>query len=201
MPLKITFPNPFGFPKPTKDEVQSFQEKYKFSDDYFSFLLNQNGFDDIAFFESDYKNYTTNYSGEEPWQMFGCLHGLNSNSEYYDLIEAQTYNIFEEFFFKIGTDPGGNEFVEVLQGEKKGWIGCIDHDLYIIHETLESFLVFCENEVGYNNLKELSTEKLTEFLISEEFGLINFHAKSMNQFLENCFVIIDDTILIKDLVE
>ena len=27
---KVTFPNPFGFPKPTKEEIQSLQEKYKF---------------------------------------------------------------------------------------------------------------------------------------------------------------------------
>ena len=101
---KVTFPNPFGFPKSTKEEIQSLQEKYKFSDEYAIFLLDQNGFNDLVFFDTDYKNYTTNYTDEEPWQMFGCLYGLNSNSEYYDLIEAQTYNIFTDIFFKIGTN-------------------------------------------------------------------------------------------------
>lgn len=196
---KVTFPNPFGFPKSTKEEIQSLQEKYKFSDEYSVFLLDQNGFNDLVFFNVDYKNYTTNYTDEEPWQLFGCLYGLDAGSDYYDLQLAQEYNIFESIFFKIGTDPGGNEFVEVLQGDKKGWIGCIDHDLYITHDTLDSFMEEVEEETDYENLKQLSSEDLTELLISEDFGMINFHAKSMNKFLENCFIIKDQTILIKDL--
>ena len=196
---KVTFPNPFGFSKATKEEIQSLQKKFNFSDEYATFLLEQNGFNDLLFFDADYKSFTTNYTGEEPWQMFGGLYGLNSNSDYYDLIEAQAYTIFESIFFKIGTDPGGNEFVEVLQGDKKGWIGCIDHDLYITHETLNSFLEEVEEETDYKDLNQLSLEELTEILISEDFGMMNFHAKSMNQFLADCFIIKDETILIKDL--
>ena len=196
---KVTFPNPFGFPKPTKEVIELLQKKYHFSDEYATFLFEQNGFNDIPFFDSNYVEFTTNYDGEEPWQRFGCLYGLNSNSEYYDLIEAQTYNIFTDIFFKIGTDPGGNEFVEVLSGTHKGWIGCIDHDFYIVHDTLASFLAFWEEETGDENLKDLSVDKLTNLLISEDYGMINFHAKSMKEFLTDCFIIKDESILIKDI--
>lgn len=34
---KVTFPNPFGFSKPTKEEIQSLQKKYNFSDEYATF--------------------------------------------------------------------------------------------------------------------------------------------------------------------
>lgn len=67
---KVTFPNPFGFPKSTKEEIQSLQKKYNFSDEYATFLLEQNGFNDLLFFDADYNNFTANYTGEEPWQ---CL--------------------------------------------------------------------------------------------------------------------------------
>lgn len=194
---KVIFPNPFGFTKPTKEEIQSLQKKYNFSEEYATFLVEQNGFNDFIFFDSNYTHFTATYEGKEPWQFFGGLYGLNSPSEYYDLIEAQTYNIFESILFKIGTDPAGNEFVEVLRGNKKGWIGCIDHDYYISHDTLNSFIE--EVETNFKSLNQLSLEELTEILISDDFGMMNFHAKSMNQFLADCFIIKDQSILIKDL--
>ncbi|MGV0996273.1 hypothetical protein [Empedobacter falsenii] len=67
------------------------------------------------------------------------------------------------------------------------------------HETLNSFLEKVEEETDYKDLNQLSLEELTEILISEDFGMMNFHAKSMNEFLANCFIIKDQTILIKDL--
>ena len=199
MLTKVVFPNPFGFPKPEQTEVLILQETYHFSNEYAKFLYEQNGFNDLVFFESNYNDFTTMFLGEEPWQLFGCLYGLNSTSDYYDLLEAQTYNIFEHIFFHIGTDPAGNSFVEILQGSKKGWIGCIDHDLYITHETLDSFLTELEDETDFEALNKFSKAELADILVSEDLGFINFHAKSMNEFLANCFIIQDETILIKDI--
>ena len=56
MLTKVVFPNPFGFPKPEQTEVLILQETYHFSNEYAKFLCEQNGFNDLVFFESDYNN-------------------------------------------------------------------------------------------------------------------------------------------------
>ena len=59
-----------------------------------------------------------------------------------------------------------------------------------IKKLIESKVVPIIKRKAYERLDDFSNDRiedLTELLISEDFGMINFHAKSMNEFLENCF--------------
>ena len=95
----------------------------------------------------------------------------------------------------IGNDPSGNAFVEVLHGEFKSWIGCIDHDLYLSCDTIADYF----EDMGLGDHSKLSDLQRYQSIFSESSGLINFHARSFREFTDNCFFEADDEIVVANL--
>ena len=182
--MKISFPNPYGYKLPSKDRVASIQKDYKFSDDYASFLLSQNGFlvssleEDIR--KNDYLSESEEDSEGKPG--FRVLYGLNSNDKYYDLEDNLQSFIFKDYFFPIGSDYGGNDFVEILAGKFKGYIASLDHELYAAFDSLEEFI----EEFKLENFDELPKGEKTDMLSSDNIGIAWIVAPSMQIFTENC---------------
>jgi cell wall assembly regulator SMI1 len=184
-PIKIKFPNPFGAPLPTEAAVEELRLTFGFSTEYAAFLITQNGFSSDAFNEStEKKKYLAGSSPQNSYQDFRNLHALNAKEDYNDLIKNQEHTIFKDYFFIIGSDCAGNEFVEVKSGSHQGKIGCIDHELYAGCDTIKAF--FEELDLG-DYAKMTADERLNE-LLDEEMGLIAFHANDMLDFIENCFL-------------
>lgn len=189
--MKIIFPNPFGL-RPTattsKEEVQrvlELQIEYRFSSQYRDFLLTQNGFISDAFCHSNAKaNYLVEHDVANPSQDFQQLLAYDAHEEYFDVEHVNGFNLFSEFFFVIGNDKGGNQFVEVLNGKFKGWIGSLDHGMYAISRSVGEFIE--DNNDFFADKSHLLTDY--QKITSRELGLIAFHATSMDDFLENCFV-------------
>lgn len=192
---KVKFSNPFGYKIPNDKDIEEARVKYNFSDDYSTFLKTQNGFFADEFIVSTEKeNYLLNIDESESNQDFKMLYAFNAIEEYQDLLKNQEYNIFKDYFFIIGSDLAGNEFVEINSGLHKGKIGCIDHEMYSNFNDIEDY--FSELELGEYN--ELTKEERYDKILNEDFGLIAFHANDINDFLENCFTYSDkDGIRIK----
>lgn len=182
---KIKFPNPFGYNKQTSSELENAKTEYGFSEEYLTFLKNQNGFNGRDFIDSEVKeNYLTTIDFSNANQDFKTLYSFNAAEEYDDLIKNQEFNIFKDYFFIIGSDLAGNEFVEVKTGIHKGKIGCLDHDLYASCESIEKF--FEDLELG--NYKDTTEDERYKELFNENFGLVAFHANNMTDFIGNCFL-------------
>ncbi len=184
-PVKITFPNPFGYPIPSKEDVTKLQGEYGFSDKFAAYSTIQNGFLGKLF--EEFENMAMYLVGKETsysFQDFSNLYAFNATDEYNDLIKNQDHNIFMDYFFFIGNDCGGNQFVEVKTGIHKGKIGCIDHDLFITRNNIEEF--FEELELG--DYKAMTENERYDAIFDEDLGLIIFHAHDITDFIENCFL-------------
>ena len=152
--MQIKFPNNYGFEKPSQEAVNELQSEYKFSDEYADFLLTQNGFVSEEFDNSDDKSNFMIANEAECHQELVVFYGINDDDQYYNLVDSQIDNIFKKYFFIIGCDPAGNEFIEALHGKYKGYIASIDHELYASCENLKEF--FEEFELG--NPKKMSLD-------------------------------------------
>jgi hypothetical protein len=184
-PVKITFPNPFGYPIPSKEDITKLQSEYGFSDKFAAYSMIQNGF--IGKLFEEYENKAMYLVGKEisySFQDFSNLYAFNATDEYNDLIKNQEYNIFKDYFFCIGNDCGGNQFVEIKTGIHKGKIGCLDHDLFITCNNIEEF--FEELELG--DYRTMTESERYEAIFDEDLGLIMFHAHDMTDFIKNCFL-------------
>ena len=196
--LKIVFPNPLTdkYQKPTRNQIESLQKEFGFSADYALFLESFNGFyaDDFSELKAyeDYLDANTSTS-EGVHQELKVLYNFANDDAHYDVAKSQKDNIFKDIFFIIGEDPAGNEFVEVLAGNSKGYIGSIDHEMYLGSSSLQEFLEEFEIE-GETN------EALANALCDGDF-LIYKHAKSMKDFIENgiYFDFENDIVMVKDL--
>ena len=177
----------FGFGKADAEKIKEAQKQFGFSDDYAAFLRTENGFDGALFDEEDIDDdelflTKTNENISDFYQDLAFLFGIgNSLKEYQDLLYCNQSNIFSKHFFVIGRDGGGNEFVEILNGKYKGYIGCIDHDMYVTCETFAEFLT----EMDENNLVKKSIDEQCDFLADEDFGLLALHATNMEDFTLN----------------
>jgi hypothetical protein len=183
--LKLT--PQLGFGEADASKVKELQNKYGFSEEYATFLETQNGFNSVIVDnESNVENTDyvtkTNESVEDFYQDVAFLYGIGDNLEhYYDLEHEIEVNIFSKHFFIIGRDAGGNEFVEILHGKYKGYIGCIDHDMYAGNETLDEFI----EDMDLEGFEEGSLKKQCNMLVDEDLGLMVLHAKNMNDFILN----------------
>ena len=187
--MKIIFPNPAGYKLPTKARALAFQEQYGFSDQYADFLQTQNGFvfkplDEDTDVRLEYATYSVASSdNSEGSSDLRVLYGLDSGDEYYDLEDNQQhFDMFEGVFFLIGVGYGGNEYVEVLAGKHKGYIGSLDHEMYAGSNDLDEFIENMELE-GY---QVAPLDEQASLLSNPDLGLIWFHATSMKEFVADC---------------
>lgn len=187
--MKINFPNPDGYKLPTKARVLAYQKEHGFSNDYADFLLTQNGFSFKSYDEdTDVRTAYAEYSSEsdnnsETHSDLSVLYGFDSGDEYYDLADNQQgLDIFKGVFFPIGVGYGGNDYVEVLAGKYKGYIGSLDHDMYAGSNDLDEFIDNMELE-GY---QDAPLDQQADMLADPELGLMWFHATSMKEFAADC---------------
>ena len=85
-------------------------------------------------------------------------------------------------FFPIGVGYGGYDYVEVLAGKYKGYIGSLDHDMYAGSEDLDEFIDNMELE-GY---QDAALDEQANILADPDLGLMWFHATSMKEFVDEC---------------
>lgn len=187
--MKINFPNSLGFKLPTQASVLAYQKLYGFSNQYADFLLTQNGFSFKSYDEhSDVRKVYAGFSevsddDSEGNSDLSVLYGFDSGDEYYDLEDNQQgLEIFKGVFFPIGVGYGGNDYVEVLAGKYKGYIGSLDHDLYAGSEDLDEFIDHMELE-GY---QDAPLDEQANILTDPDLGLMWFHATSMKEFSAKC---------------
>jgi hypothetical protein len=183
--MKIIFPNPAGYKLPTKAKVLAYQKQQGFSDQYAEFLITKNGF---SFDDFEKNTDNSRYLAESDSNSEGCsdlrvIYGFESGDEYYDLAENQLgIDIFKDKFFAIGVGYGGNDFVEVLAGKYKGYIGSLDHEMYAGSDTWDEFTDNFEME-GY---EDAELDHQANMLVDPDLGLIWLHATCMNEFVAEC---------------
>jgi hypothetical protein len=187
--MKIIFPNPAGFKLPTKASVLAYQKQQGFSDQYADFLITQNGFsfkpyDANSDVLAEYAKYSSKSdNNSEGHSDLSALYGFESGDEYYDLVDNQQgLDIFKGVFFLIGVGYGGNDYVEVLAGKYKGYIGSLDHDMYAGAEDLDEFIDNMELD-GY---QDAPLDEQANMLADPDLGLLWLHAKSMKEFVADC---------------
>ncbi len=187
--MKIIFPNPAGYKLPTQARVLAYQKLHGFSNQYADFLLTQNGFSFKSYDEnSDVRKAYAGFSeasddDSEGNSDLSVLYGLDSGDGYYDLEDNQQgLDIFKGVFFPIGVGYGGNDYVEVLAGKYKGYIGSLDHDMYAGSDDLDEFIDNMELE-GY---QDATRDQQADMLADPDLGLMWFHAKSMKEFVAEC---------------
>lgn len=187
--MQIIFPNPDGYKLPTKASVLAYQKLQGFSDDYANFLITQNGFSFKSYDEdTDVRTAYAEYSSEsdnnsETHSDLSVLYGFDSGDEYYDLADNQEgLDIFKGVFFPIGVGYGGNDYVEVLAGKYKGYIGSLDHDMYAGSDDLDEFIDNMELD-GY---RDAALDEQANMLADPDLGLMWFHATSMKEFAADC---------------
>jgi hypothetical protein len=187
--MQILFPNPAGYKLPTKARVLAYQKEQGFSDQYADFLITQNGFsfkpyDENSDVLAEYAKYSAQSdNNSEGHSDLSVLYGFESGDEYYDLADNQKgLDIFKGVFFPIGVGYGGNDYVEVLAGKYKGYIGSLDHDMYAGSEDLDEFIDNMELE-GY---QDAPPDEQANMLADPDLGLMWFHATSMKEFAAKC---------------
>jgi hypothetical protein len=187
--MQILFPNPAGYKLPTKARVLAYQKEKGFSGEYADFLITQNGFsfkpyDENSDVLAEYAKYSAQSdNNSEGHSDLSALYGFESGDEYYDLADNQEgLDIFKGVFFPIGVGYGGNDYVEVLAGKYKGYIGSLDHDMYAGSEDLDEFIDNMELE-GY---QDAPPDEQANMLADPDLGLMWFHATSMKEFAAHC---------------
>lgn len=188
--MKIVFPNPYGYKLPEKNRITSLQKSCSFSDEYATFLRTQNGFS-FATLEEDlnHKQYLVESKDvTEGHADLRVLYGLDSGDQYYDLQENMDSFIFKEIFLPIGVDYGGNELVEILVGQFKGYIASLDHEMYGGNSSIEEFV----EEFELDEFHAMSTDDRADLLMDEKIGLIWLFAPSIKDFIELSMYCDDD---------
>jgi hypothetical protein len=168
------------------------QSVYKYSDSYAKFLKTQNGFNSHAAangYTSKIQEYLTPSSDgttlEDLNQDFMALYGYTTNEDY-SLVEENKNFIFKNYLFNIGNDQAGNNFVEVLHGKYVGYIGSIDHDMYLGKYSLVDFV----EEFDLEGFFEVDLATATEMLCDD--FLMTFHAVNMDDFINKSMYYVDD---------
>ncbi|QXZ10347.1 SMI1/KNR4 family protein [Comamonas sp. Y33R10-2] len=182
--MQILFPNPFGRPPAPEKDIHALQAHIGFSDAYADFLRTQNGFSVMAMEETpDVSPYVR--CGDVQNDTHANLRVLNSfaaQDPYYDLESLQAESLLADWFLEIGSDPGGNPFVEVLHGQHQGKIASLDHDLFAAAQDLPEFLA----DMELTHIAALSLSEQADALCDASLGLAWFHAKDMRSFVAQC---------------
>ena len=122
--MKVNFPNRLGHASTSPEQVDLLSSQFGFSAAYSDFLKNQNGFNfsDLESISETAEILTGDPESSEGKSDLRVLYSIGTEDPYYDL-EIKISDPFATFggaFFPIGEGYGGNLFVEVLHGEKKG---------------------------------------------------------------------------------
>lgn len=120
--MQVLFPNPFGQPAASAQEVAALQAHIGFSDAYAQFLITQNGFSMYALEQaSDHASYLQHSTAiaSESHANFADLFSFGAQQHQEDLKTVQSEFLLARWFVAIGHDQGGNPFVEVLHGRHK----------------------------------------------------------------------------------
>lgn len=179
--MQVLFPNPFGRPPAPEPAIQALQVHIGFSDAYADFLRTQNGFSVMAM-EQSAEVAAHVRPGREPSDPHANLRVLNSfaaQDPHYDLESEQADFVLADWFLNIGSDPGGNPFVEVLHGRHKGKIASLDHDLFAAARDRQEFLT----DMALSHIAHWSLSEQADALCATDQGLIWFHASDMHSFL------------------
>ena len=184
--MQVIFPNPFGGGAlPSAQTVQDLQCQHDFSDALAKFYLQQNGFDSRRM-DGDPEVAKAFLRGtvddSSRCADLACLLALNADKAYIDLdAEEIESNLFAGLCFPIGAGCGGNLYVEILCGRYKGFIADLNHELFFGCDSFESFLDEMELDV-----RGLSRDQLMDKLCDPDSDLVWFHARDMQQFLNDC---------------
>jgi hypothetical protein len=189
----ITFPNPFCFTSDSTIDLSNIQTRWGFSNEYIQFIAAQNGFDAYLFEEQRQNQLqpflkTTILNDDEIAnirQDLKLLYGfLPSNHEEYEHSDSTANNeefIFKKHFYTLGTDKGGNDFVEVLHGKYKGYVGLIDHEMYAGCDDLVEFAEQFELEGFF----ELDINEATNMLCGDY--VMQFLAENFADFIQQFY--------------
>lgn len=188
--MKVLFPNPYGRPAASIEQIQAYQKAVGFSDEYAHFLREQNGFSlwDMENSADCQQFLQPSNTASDNRANFRVLNNFRGNDPHYDLEELQAENLFNRHFLEIGSDPAGNPFVEVLLGQHKGKIGSLDHDLFAGAQDWDEFL----SNMELQHIQSLSLQAQTDALCDGELGLIWFHALSIQAFVQHCIYSAED---------
>ncbi len=192
--LKIIFPNSFTTGKSKTENIENLQNQFNFSNEYANFLNIQNGFDGYDFDDASDKKrqkYLQKTTIELPDYYLNDIKNLYSSEE---LIEENKDNIFRDYLLMIGVDKGGNNFVEVLHGQFKGYIGFIDHEMYAGSDNMEEFI----ETFSLENFEKSTLEERTDMLCDEDI-MMQFYAKNMHDFIENCIIFVNGEVKVIEL--
>lgn len=183
--MKVIFPNPAGYKLPTKASVLAYQKQQGFSDQYAEFLITQNGF---SFNKLEKNTENAKFISESSISHAVCFDvkrffGYCIDQEKNDLVDFQeNIDIFKGIFFIIGIGCGGDAFVEVLAGKYKGYIGSLDHGLYITCDSLDEFV----DRMGLVGFQDASLTKQADIICDNDCGVIWLHAASIQEFVADC---------------
>ena len=179
--MKVIFPNPYGNSPASESQIASLKDAFGISEDYAQFLKEQNGFSFEKLEESEIsKNYLTGEAeSSEGKSDLRVLYSYGTEEPYYDVKEKikEEFYTFGGAFFPVGEGYGGNLYVEILHGDRKGYVASLDHELYASSGSFDEFLE--EFEISRTtNLSDLANK-----LVDEELGLAWFHAATFNDFI------------------
>jgi len=207
---KLVFPNEFGFDLPSKIKIRELQTAFSFSEQYLDFLIKQNGFEYWTFHNhANRYDFISSELTNHPVTTSEELRVLFSHADN----RLLTHFIQDEYigyFFPIGTDPGGNIFVEILVGNYKGYVGCINHEAYTQSapdfikeigqhyaiaepqelEALKEAMPSIFNDRGsLKHMDSLDPEEILEFFVLYDWDFCSLTSESFDSFINNIIVV------------
>lgn len=207
---KLVFPNEFGSDLPEAVEIRELQAQFNFSDQYADFLIKQNGFDYWAFRDhSNRHNYILSELTKQPFSISEELKVLFSHRDN-QLLAPFIRDKYIDYFFPIGTDPAGNIFVEILVGNYKGYIGCINHEVYTLSSpefikeidqhyaiaektelaALQKAIPSAFNELGsLKAFASLKPEVILEFFVLYDWDFCSLTSESFDTLIDSIVVL------------
>lgn len=157
-----------------KDEISSLQCTYKFSDDYFRFLL-INSHPSVRSIE-----------GKMSFFMLHTLHQLDA------LEEMNEDSIFSPYIFILGRWNKEMLVGEVLVGEHKGAIVFIEEEKYCDIDSIEELLEDMDIEDVHLVLK--NDGDTVSILLAAEGGVMTVLEHSFTDFLDNRLLLTSEVI-------
>lgn len=187
---RVVFPNPYGSPLPSESRVQALQQEFGFSDAYADFLLTQNGLDTSRWRDGEYET-EVDPEVDRDWMTDSHLHPHDADQcEEENRSEHRFFGFLSPYFCEIGSNGGGDPYVEVLVGEFKGWIVALNHEIGC-DDSIEEFFEAME-VADYDTMTE--PERIA-FLTGDMDGyepVIWIRVTpSMREFTEHCLYVVD----------
>lgn len=186
----VQFPNSHGFDAADPQAIAQAQAQFGFSDALRDFLMMQNGFEADGASADDWPCVDPiDADNIESCARVRYLFGVDAPEDYTNLVsQARALDMFAGVFMPIGDDHGGNPLVEVLAGERKGWIGSLDHDLFASSEDFDGLASALDLNCSADDTAQVKAQALCDLAL----GLVWWHAQSLAEFTARCLHIDDD---------